>query len=245
MTLSGHLRELRNRIIICVVCLIVSFMAGLNFAPDIVNRLTALGEQYGYIFVYIAPQELLMQYFSVALIAGLCITLPLIFYHIWAFVQPGLRQNENMLFLGALISGLICFVVGVAFAYNIMLPFMLHFLIKISVGSAITASVSVASYLTFLFTIFIVFGLIFELPVISILLTQMGLLKISWMKKGQRIVIIVIFFIAAVVTPPDVVSQVMVAVPMIALYELSIVICSVLLKFRKKKTSENNENDEE
>lgn len=243
MTLSGHLRELRNRLVACLVCLIISFLVGLHFAPDLVDFLTGLGKAYGYTYVYIAPQELLMEYFSVALIAGVCITLPLILYNIWAFVQPGLKKNENLLFLSAMFFGLICFVIGIIFAYRIMLPFMLYFLIDISRGSGITASISVQNYLTFLLTIFMIFGIVFELPVVSVLLTQMGLLKIKWMKQGRRFVIVLIFFVAAVITPPDIVSQIMVAVPMVGLYELSIIISSLLLRLRRRKKKKTEEEE--
>ena len=241
MSLSGHLRELRNRVVICVVCLVLTFLVGLHFAPDLVGLLTGMGEQYGYQYVYIAPQELLMQYFSVALIAALCIAFPVIAYNIWAFMKPGLRKNENFLIRAALICGLGCFIVGVFFAYYIMIPFMLHFLIDLSRGSDITASISVQSYLTFLFSIFLIFGIIFELPVMSVVLTQVGILKTDWMRKGRKLIIICIFVIAALVTPPDIVSQIMVAIPMIALYEVSILISSALLKVRKKRQKEEDD----
>lgn len=235
MTLTGHLRELRNRLVVCIICLVISSLAGLHFAPKLVEMLTDIGKGYGYTYVFIAPQELLMQYFSIALLAGVCITFPMILYQIWAFVQPGLQKNENFLFLCAMFFGLLCFIAGIVFAYKIMLPFMLHFLIGISAGSDIAASISVQNYITFLLTIFMIFGIVFELPVISVLLTQMGLLKVDWMKKGRRVIIIAIFLVAALITPPDIVSQIMVAVPMIGLYELSIIICSILMKFRKKE----------
>jgi sec-independent protein translocase protein TatC len=244
MSLAGHLRELRNRVVICVVCLIVFFLVGLHYAPDFVNLLTGIGKTYGYEYVYISPQELLMQYFSVALLLSVIITLPVILYHIWAFIQPGLRKNENSLFLAALFFGLICFCLGIIFAYKIMLPFMLRFLINVSIGSDVTASISVQNYVTFLLTIFMIFGVVFELPVVSVLLTQMGLLKVSWMKKGTKVVIVIIFLVAAFITPPDIVSQVMVAIPMIGLYELSIIISSILLKLRRKKP-EDAENEAE
>ena len=241
MSLSGHLRELRNRVVICVVCLVLTFLVGLHFAPDLVGLLTGMGEQYGYQYVYIAPQELLMQYFSVALIAALCIAFPVIAYNIWAFMKPGLRKNENFLIRAALVCGLGCFVIGVLFAYYIMIPFMLHFLIDLSRGSDITASISVQSYLTFLFSIFLIFGIIFELPVMSVVLTQVGILKTKWMRKGRKLIVICIFVISALVTPPDIVSQIMVAIPMIALYEVSILISSALLKLRKKKQQDEED----
>lgn len=244
MSLSGHLKELRNRIIICVICLVVFFLLGLHFAPNVVDTLTGIGKQYGYQFVYIAPQELLLQYFSIALVTGVVLSLPVILFHIWAFVQPGLKENENGLFLGAMIAGLFFFVLGVLFAYKIMLPFMLQFLIGLSKGGDVRASVSVANYLTFLLTIFLVLGIVFELPVVSVLLTQIGLLKVEWMRKFRKVMIVVIFFVAALITPPDMVSQVMVAVPMLGLYELSILICSILSR-KKKQAAAQEEQEEE
>lgn len=247
MTISGHLRELRNRVVVCLVCLVVGFLVGLHYAPDLVDLLTDLGKDYGYVYVYIAPQELLMQYFSIALLAGVCLTLPVLLYNVWAFVQPGLKKNENGIFLAVMISGLLCFVVGIIFAYKIMLPFMLYFLIDVSKGSGITASISVQNYVSFLLTIFMIFGVVFELPVVAVLLTQTGLLKIKWMKAGRRFVIVAIFFIAAVITPPDIVSQIMVAIPMIGLYELSILISTVLLRLkrRRKKDADDPEDGNE
>jgi sec-independent protein translocase protein TatC len=122
---------------------------------------------------------------------------------------------------------------------------MLYFLIDLSKGSNITASISVQNYMTFLLTIFMIFGIVFELPVVTVALTQMGLLKVQWMRAGRRVVIVVIFFVAALITPPDIVSQIMVSIPMIGLYELSIIISSILLKVRKNKKSEEEDEDDE
>ena len=240
MSLSGHLKELRNRIIVCIVCLTVFFLLGLHFAPDLVDNLTGIGKQYGYRFVYIAPQELLLQYFSIALVAGVVFSIPMILFQVWAFIQPGLKANENGLILATLIFGLFFFIVGVLFAYKIMLPFMLQFLIGLSTGSDVSASVSVANYITFMLTIFLVMGIVFELPVVCVLLTQLGLLRVEWMRKFRKVMIVVIFFVAAIITPPDIVSQIMVAVPMLGLYELSIFVCALLSK-RKKKNAADEE----
>lgn len=234
MSLSDHLRELRNRILVCVVLLIISMLVGLHFAPDLVEMFLDIGKQYHYRFVYIAPQELLLQYFSVAFLLGLCVTLPVLFYQAWAFMRPGLKKNENLFFLFAMVFGLICFGGGVYFAYRVMLPFMLYFLITLSSASKVTASISVQNYMTFLMTVFVIFGIVFELPVVSVLLTQMGLLKVRWMKAGRRVVIVAIFVVAALITPPDIVSQVMVAIPMMALYELSIILCTICQKLHDR-----------
>lgn len=233
MTLSEHLKELRNRIFVCLLVLAAGTLAGIRLAPALVRFLLDMGERYSYHFVYLSPQELLMQYFSVAFLMAFCVTLPVILYELWAFISPGLRKNENLFFILAMVFGLICFCGGVYFAFRVMLPFMLSFLISLSSGSGVEAAVSVQNYISFLMTIFVIFGAVFELPVLSVILTQMRLLKVEWMKKGRKLIIVVIFFIAAVITPPDVVSQVMVAVPMMILYEISIILCGVFMKFRK------------
>ena len=241
MPLTGHLKELRNRIIICVICLVVFFMLGLSFAPNLVKLLTGIGEQFGYQFVYIAPQELLLQYFGIAMIAGVVMSVPVLLYHIWGFIQPGLKENENRMFGIALAAGMVFFLIGVAFAYFIMLPFMLRFLIQLSKGSDITASVSVANYVSFLLTIFVIMGVIFELPVVCVTLTSLGLLKVEWMIKARKFAIIIIFLVAAIVTPPDVVSQCMVAIPMLGLYQFSILICKVISRRKKNREEEDSE----
>ncbi len=244
MPLTGHLKELRNRLIICVISLVVFFLVGLYFAPSFINLLTDIGKQYGYNFVQLSPQELLLQQISVSLVTGVTLAFPVILYHIWAFIQPGLKKNENRLFLSALVFGLIFFIVGVLFAFKIMLPFMLRFLIGLTEGTDVTAAVSISQYITFLLTIFLVMGIVFELPVVTVILTQLGLLRVEWMKRSRKIVIILIFLVAAIITPPDIVSQVMVAVPMLGLYELSIIVCTLLLKVKKNQPDPADDSDE-
>lgn len=243
MPLSEHLRELRNRLFVCLAVLLVSTFAGLRYAPHIVELLLDIGRSYQYSFVYIAPQELLLQYVSTALVCGLCLTAPVLFYETWAFIQPGLKPREKRLFVFAIAFGLVCFCVGVYFAYRIMLPFMLYFLISLSLGSSASASISVQNYISFLTTVFLIFGVVFELPVLSVLLNRLGVLKVEWMRKGRRVMIVVIFIAAALITPPDVVSQIMVALPMMMLYELSILLCAASQKLqaraeRKKEQGE-------
>ena len=224
MSLSGHLKELRNRTFVCVAVLLVGVCLCLSFAPRLVTLLTDMGQEYHYVYVYIAPQELLMVYFSIALTGGLVLAFPFISYHTYAFCSPGLRRKEKSVILGTLFFGTICFCLGVLFAYFLSVPFMLRFLIQFSTEVSVSASISIQQYVSFLLTVFVIFGIVFELPVISVLLTMLGLIKAAWMVKGRKVMMVCIFFIAAVITPPDVVSQVMVAVPMIGLYELSILL---------------------
>lgn len=236
MPLTGHLKELRDRILVCAAVLAVWFGVCLGFAPQLVTLFTDMGRAYGYRFVYIAPQELLMVYFSVAMVGAVAAAAPVIGWQVYAFCQPGLKKAERLGTLTALTAGAACFCGGVAFAYFVSLPFMLRFLIAFSTDVRITASISIAEYVHFLLTVFVIFGLVFELPVISVLLTALGVLQPRWLRRGRRPMIVLIFLVAAVITPPDVVSQVMVAVPMLALYELSIWL-SVLCQRLKRKRS--------
>lgn len=241
MSLSGHLKELRNRIIVVVVLLFIAFTVCLSFAPNLITFLTDMGEKYNYVFVYIAPQELLLVYLNTALVGALVVCFPVIAYEVYAFCSPGMTKKEKTFFIGSLLAGTLFFVLGVAFARFISLPFVLRFLIQFTGQVDVSASISIQQYIGFLLTIFVVFGLVFELPVISVLLTGLGLIQADWLRKGRKVMIVVIFVIAAIITPPDVVSQIMVAVPMILLYELSIGLSSLVGKRRKEKAEEDEE----
>ena len=239
MSLSGHLRELRNRIVVVVVSLFVAFTACLSIAPRFITFLTDMGEKYDYVYVYIAPQELLLVYLNTALIAALVICFPIIAYEVYAFCSPGLTQKERFHFLASLGAGTVCFAGGVAFARFISLPFVLRFLIQFTGQVDVSASISIQQYIGFLMTIFVVFGLVFELPVVSVLLTSLGLIRAEWLMKGRKVMIVLIFLVAAIITPPDIVSQVMVAIPMIGLYELSIFLSKLI--GTKKREAEDEE----
>lgn len=233
MSLSGHLRELRNRILICVILLVVVFGVCLSFAPRLVTLLTDMGRRYDYVYVYIAPQELFLVYMNVALVGAVVVCFPVLAYQVYAFCSPGLSGKERGYISGALIAGGLCFLVGVAFAYFISLPFMLRFLIQFTGEVDVSASISIQQYVSFLLTVFVIFGLVFELPVVSVLLTGLGLVKAEWLVKGRKVMIVVIFVLAAIITPPDIVSQIMVAIPMLALYEISIALSRVVGRARK------------
>ena len=118
MSLSGHLRELRNRILVCIVVLVVAILAGLHYAPQIVQLFLQMGKDLDYEFVYIAPQELMLQYFYVSFLFGICVTIPVLLYQAWAFIRPGLKKSENFLFLISMVFGLLCFCTGAIFAFR-------------------------------------------------------------------------------------------------------------------------------
>ena len=238
MGVTEHLRELRNRLIVCLAALLLCMGAGLAFADRAVRALLATGEAYGYRFVYLSPQEMLLQYVSVAFVCAVCVTLPVALYEVWAFLRPGLKRNERVFYILTMLSGLAFAALGILFAAKALIPFMLRFLMTLNRESGAAASVSVQNYVSFLLTIFVIFAVIFELPVAAVLLTQFGLVKIEWLKRARRVMIVVTFFVAAVITPPDIVSQVMVALPLLGLYEFSILVSALAARLRKPKPEE-------
>ena len=231
MTVSGHLKELRNRIFVIFIAFALAMIGLVMVAPHLI--------------MFIAPQEMLMQQFRLAVIGALVLASPVIFYEIYAFLRPGLSKGESSILRLALLMGVVFFALGVVFAYYIALPFMLNFLISLNndaiLLSSIKASISVASYLDFVLLMFIIFGAMFELPLISIVLSRFGLLTPKMMQKLRPYAIILIFILAAFITPPDVVSQVMVAVPMMLLFFLSTFLCRVFYKQRKEKQEAEEE----
>ncbi len=238
MSVSGHLRELRRRIAVCLLVLLAAFGACLSLAPRLVTLLTDMGARYDYVFVYLAPQELLMVYMNTALTAALVLCAPLLLYEAYAFCSPGLKSREKRCILGALAAGVLFFVLGAAFACFISLPFMLRFLIRFTGEVDVSASISIQQYVSFLMTVMLIFGLVFELPVVSVLLTALGVVRAEWLAKGRRPIIVLIFVLAAIITPPDVVSQIMVALPMLALFELSVQLSRAVGRARASKSED-------
>ena len=242
MTLTGHLKELRNRLIVCAVVFVIAVVVTLAYADRLIDLLTAMGQGY-YTFVSIAPQEKLMQYFRVSLLAAVVVTVPVALYQVYAFAKPGLKKSETFFLKLVILLGLALFVVGVLFAYKLMMPFMLRFLSTgIEGADYIQTTTSIESYVSLCLTMFIIFGCVFEMPLVTIILSKMGILSPQLLKQVRGVAIVLIFLVAAIVTPPDIVSQCMVAGPMVLLYFISIFLSGL---FYKPKTDDDDEDEEE
>lgn len=245
MTLGGHLKELRNRITICAIVFFIVVAVSLMYAPSLIDLVTAIGLNCDppYNFIAISPSERLMQYFKIAILAGAVVTVPLALYQAWAFAKPGLKKSESRFFGLTLVMGLGLFCIGVFFAYKISLPFMLNFLNSLEGTEYVVTSYTLAEYMNFVTTIFLIFGVVFEIPLVTVILSRMGIASPTLMRKGRSIAIVLIFVLAAIITPPDVVSQCMVAVPMILLYEISIWLSKIF--YRKREDPDEEDEDEE
>jgi sec-independent protein translocase protein TatC len=169
---------------------------------------------------------------KITLMAAFMVALPYVLYQVWAFVAPGLYSHEKKLVLPLVISSTILFIAGVAFCYYLVIPGMSKF-IQAFAPSAITAAPDIEQYFGFVLTLFMVFGIAFEVPVAVIVLARIGVVTIEQLKKFRGYFVVASFIIAAVVTPPDVISQLALAIPMCILYELGIIAAQIFLKTTK------------
>lgn len=232
MTMTEHLKELRNVIVSIVLTFLVVMLVGYYYAPDFVKMCLDLAE--GYSFVQTGPAELLGQYVKMAVILGAVAAVPMAIWQVYRFASPGLKKNESRAFLSVMLAGVAFFLVGAVFCIYIVLPFMLQFFLSLNTIE-IEGMYSVKEYMSYMYGVIVAFGIIFEIPVIASLLALMGLLKPELMISGRRLVIVINFIIGAAITPTDVVSQLLVAIPMCLLYELSIVFVRVIAKVRARR----------
>lgn len=231
LTLVGHLAELRKRIIIIGLSIIIFSMLGYYFAEPIAKDI--VGRAPDMDFVFISPSELMLSYLKIAVVCGLVISSPIILSQIWMFTSPGLEDNQKRYILIALFLGSGFFVIGSIFAYLIVLPVIFKFFAGFQMLE-IQATISFANYLSFIIRIVLAFGIVFELPILMYVLTRFGIFKVEFFIKYRKYMILIIFVVAAFLTPPDVVSQILLAVPMLVLYEVGILLSKMGEKSRLK-----------
>lgn len=233
MTIAEHLRELKSRVFKVVFTFLAVFILCYVKCGDLLDAVLNIGQQVGYVIVYISPSEVLLQQIYVASTFAFFITCPILVYEIVVFITPVFDKKYmkyDLLAYGCFAIAMFC--AGVLFAYKVLLPFMYNFLFEIGIDSGIKANISLEKYISAFLTLIKCLGIIFEMPIICLLLTKVGILTPEKMKKFRRIVIVIIFVISAIITPPDIVSQLVVAVPMIGLYQISILICKFVKKER-------------
>nr|WP_269450806.1 twin-arginine translocase subunit TatC [Stenotrophomonas sp. MMGLT7] len=219
-----HLVELRARLVRALVGLGVVLLAVLPFARPIYSWLAGpLISQLpaGQTMIAVNPAGAFFAPLKLAFFVALFIAVPWLLYQVWAFVAPGLYQREKRLALPLLASAVALFYIGCAFAYFLVLPAVFHFLTTFK-PDVIAITPDAASYLDFVLVIFFAFGASFELPVALVILTLLGWVTPQQLKDGRGYAIVGIFVLAAVITPPDVISQLMLAIPMCLLYEIGI-----------------------
>ena len=226
MTLMQHFSELRKRVLWTIGVFVVGFVIGLFVAPQIQEFLTQplLDVWTDGTLLYTELSDGLMIQFSLATLFSLLLTLPMLLWQFWAFVSPGLHKNERGIICPILILSPVLFLVGAAFAFYILFPYVFKFFIDLNNSSPVPTVIlpTAKNYLSFVIGLLKVFGLAFQLPLIMVLLNRMGILSRDSVIKFRRYAVIMIFVIAAVLTPPDVVSQLLLGIPLWGLFEISI-----------------------
>lgn len=230
----GHVIELRRRLLVCVLALLAGSIFAFGWAEPAARYIMAPAG--GLEFVYLSPPELFMGYVRIALIAGLVLASPVILFQLWLFVRPGLERRERRSLFWSLFFGFFFFALGASFAFFVIVPFSLRFFIQYQ-NDAVRALFSFSEYLGFVLTMVFAFGLSFELPVLSSLLAGLGVITGTGMAKARGLAVVGIFVGAAIITPPDVVSQVLLAAPMLLLFELSVKLAKGQERRRAKRLS--------
>ncbi|MBW1850102.1 MAG: twin-arginine translocase subunit TatC [Deltaproteobacteria bacterium] len=238
-----HLEELRKRLIASAIAVGIGFVISYIFSERIfqilIEPLKAVlpeGDQ----LIFTGLPEMFLTYIKVALVSGVLLSAPLIFYEMWMFVTPGLYRNEKKLVIPFVVSSTILFVGGALFGYFVVFPFGFKFFIGFS-NEYVKALPSVKQYFAFSLKLLFAFGVVFELPVVIFFLAKLGLVTPEFLKQKRKYAILLTFVTAAILTPPDVITQCMMAGPLIVLYEVGIFVAGIA---RKKKVQGNTETEE-
>ncbi|MBC7208257.1 MULTISPECIES: twin-arginine translocase subunit TatC [Methyloversatilis] len=237
----SHLVELRDRLLRAVAAIVIVFICLMPWAGDIYDLLArplmiALPEgtkmiATGVVTPFFVPVK-------VTMMVAFLIALPVVLYQAWAFVAPGLYAHEKRLGLPLIVASTLLFLAGMAFCYFFVFKTVFHFISEFAPKS-ITPAPDIEQYLSFVLTMFTAFGVTFEVPVVVIVLVRFGIVSIEKLKEARPYVIVGAFVVAAVVTPPDVVSQLMLAIPLCVLYELGIVVA----RFTGRSPARDDERD--
>ncbi|MGA9025010.1 MAG: twin-arginine translocase subunit TatC [Steroidobacteraceae bacterium] len=231
-TLVSHLLELRDRLLKAMLAVGICFVPCamyMNQLFSFVARPLMAKLPAGATLIATSVVAPFTVPFKLALLAGLGLAMPYVLYQAWAFVAPGLYQHEKKLAVPLLVSSVLLFYLGAAFAYYLVFPVMLSFFVA-TTPTGVQMMTDMGSYLDFVMVLLLAFGVAFEVPVATVLLVWTGFVKLSTLKKNRGFVLLGIFIVAAFLTPPDAVSQSFMAVPMYILYEIGIVMAKLLLK---------------
>ena len=233
----SHLIELRDRLIRSLIAVgiafgVLAFWPGMGALYDLLAQPMVAHLPEGTKLIATNVISPILVPLKITLMAAFLVVLPYVLYQVWAFVAPGLYSHEKKFVLPLVVSSTVLFFIGVAFCYFLVIPAMSRF-IQSFAPTAITAAPDIEQYFGFVLTLFLVFGIAFEVPVAVVVLARIGLVTVEQLRKFRGYFIVGAFIVAAVVTPPDVISQLSLAVPMCILYELGIIAAAAFIKNTK------------
>ena len=243
MTLVEHLTELRNRLLRVVIAIGIVFIACVPFADQLYTLLALplierLPEGSTMIATEVASPFLTP--FKLAFVAAVALTIPVGLHQAWSFIAPGLYLKERRLALPLLVSSIVLFFVGMAFAYYLVFPLMFGFFIG-SAPEGVTVATDIGRYLDFCIKLFFAFGIAFEVPVATFLIVSAGLTTVEELRKKRAYVVLAAFVLGMLLTPPDMISQTLLALPMWVLFELGLVMCRLYVKSEREAGEEEGE----
>ena len=243
MPLVSHLAELRTRLLRCVAAIFLIFACLFSFAQKIYTLVSAPLRQYlpeGATMIATDVASPFLTPFKLTMIVALFLAMPVILHQVWGFIAPGLYKHEKRIAVPLLISSIILFYSGMAFAYFLVFPIIFHFFASVT-PEGVSMMTDIASYLDFIMTLFFAFGLAFEVPVAVVLLIWIGVVDVQYLRKIRPYVIIGCFVVGMILTPPDIFSQTLLAVPMWLLFEVGILAGSLIRSRRGQPDEEEDE----
>lgn len=246
MPLVAHLTELRSRLLRIVLIWLVIFLGLFYFANDLYTFISEPLRAYlpeGASMIATDVASPFLTPFKLALICALFLAMPFILHQFWGFIAPGLYKHEKRIALPLLASSIILFYSGMAFAYFVVFPLVFGFFTSVA-PEGVTVMTDISAYLDFVMTLFLAFGLSFEIPVATVLLVLAGAVDVAKLKQIRGYVIVGCFVISMLLTPPDVISQTLLAVPMWLLYEVGILFARVLKPVKREGADEGQAQDD-
>lgn len=225
-----HLEELRGRIIKSLISIILVSIGAYFFSERLIDFISRpIPELY-----FMSPTEAFAIRIKLSLIAGIIISVPVIFYHLWQFVVPGLFEREIKLVVPVVLASTIFFLIGATFCFLLVLPLSIKFLLGFGTEK-LKPMIKIGDYVSFVSYLILAFGAVFELPVIAYFLGKLGIITPRTLKRGRRYAIVGMLVMSAFITPPDMFSQLMLTGPLYFLYEVSIVVVRVVQKKKSKE----------
>lgn len=225
MSLIDHLQELRRRLIISIIAVVICSGITYFYSEELIHFITApAGKLY-----YMNPAEAFFTYLKASFFAGLLLALPVVLYQMWAFVLPALTRQERKVSFVLVPSSVLLFFTGLAFSYFFVLPAGIKFFVGFSTAE-LQPLFSIGQYFSFVVSFLLPFGVVFELPLFLVVLAKMGVITSAYLIGKRKIMLVMSFVVGAVISPtPDVFSQTMIAIPILVLYELSILLVKYIL----------------
>ena len=223
-SILDHLRELRGRVIKCLLIVAIGFVVAFNFSEQILNFLIQpLADVLpdGQTLIFTGLPDAFLVNLKTGIWGGIFLTAPLWLYQVWAFVAPGLYRSEKKKIMSLVSAATILLFLGAAFGYWLVFPLAFKFFVSFSSGM-LTAMPALGPYFSLVMALLLAFGLVFQLPLVILFLADLGLVNSIILTKGRKYAILIIFILAAILTPPDVISQCLMAAPMLILYEISL-----------------------